>query len=221
MAKGSGMIDPALATMLCVITTDAAIAGPALQATLHDVVARTFGRISVDGCMSTNDAVLLLATGGAERAPSAAAFTAALTQVCGRLAESIVRDGEGAEKLVRIQVTGARTEDDAVGIGRAIASSNLVKTALAGGDPNWGRVLAAMGASPVRFHPERVAVAFGEVTVCRLGVAAGFDRDQAAMQLKDRDVVITVDLGAGPAQASFLTCDLTHGYITINADYTT
>lgn len=221
MAKGSGMIAPELATMLCVLTTDAPIQGPVLRATLKDVVARTFGRISVDGDMSTNDAVLVLANGTAAAVPSLAAFKEALTAVCGRLAEAIVRDGEGASKLVRIRVTGARSEEDAVAIGRRIASSPLVKTAIAGGDPNWGRILMAMGGGPVRFEPERVAVSFGRVTVCRWGVVTSFDRGQAAAVLRNREVPITVDLGLGDREATFLTCDLTHDYIRINAEYTT
>lgn len=221
MAKGSGMIAPAMATMLCVVTTDAPVSGPVLRAAVKDVVNRTFGRISVDGCMSTNDAVIVLATGTAERAPSLSAFKEALTSVCGRLAEAIVRDGEGAQKLLHIHVNGARTEDDAVAIGRAIGSSDLVKTALAGGDPNWGRIIAAMGAGPVDFDPRRVAITFGGVTVCRFGVAASFDPGQAAAMLRGSDVHLSVDLGMGRETATFLTCDLTHGYITINADYTT
>jgi glutamate N-acetyltransferase / amino-acid N-acetyltransferase len=221
MAKGSGMIAPAMATMLCVVTTDAPISGPVLRAAVKDVVNRTFGRISVDNCMSTNDAVIVLATGTAERAPSLSAFKEALTSVCGRLAEAIVRDGEGASKLLRIHVEGARSEDDAVAVGRAIAASDLVRTAVAGEDPNWGRIMAAMGAGPVDFDPRRVAITFGGVTVCRFGVAAAFDRGQAAAMLRGREVHLTVDLGLGRSAATFLTCDLTHGYITINAEYTT
>jgi glutamate N-acetyltransferase / amino-acid N-acetyltransferase len=221
MAKGSGMIAPAMATMLAVVTTDAPISGPVLRAAVRDVVQRTFGRISVDGCMSTNDAVIVLATGTAERAPSLSGFKEALTAVCGRLAEAIVRDGEGAEKLLHIHVRGARSEDDAVGIGRAIASSALVKTALAGGDPNWGRIMAAMGAGSVDFEPRRVAITFGGVTVCRFGVATAFDPGQAAAMLRGAEVHLTVDLGLGREEATFLTCDLTHGYVTINAEYTT
>jgi glutamate N-acetyltransferase/amino-acid N-acetyltransferase len=221
MAKGSGMIAPEMATMLCVVTTDAPLSGPVLRSTLKRVVARTFGRISVDDCMSTNDAVVLLATGTAEQPPSMAAFTEGLTQVCAKLAESLVRDGEGASKLIRIRVTGARTENDAVGIARSIARSALVRTAVAGEDPNWGRILAAMGAGTVPFDPNRVAVTFGGVTVCRFGVAAAFDRGQAAAALRGREVALTVDLGVGGEEATFLTCDLTHDYITINAEYTT
>jgi glutamate N-acetyltransferase / amino-acid N-acetyltransferase len=221
MAKGSGMIAPEMATMLCVLTTDAPVGGPVLRSTLKDVVSRTFGRISVDGCMSTNDAVIVLATGTAQQPPSLGAFTAALTSVCSQLAEAIVRDGEGASKVLKIRVVGARRESDAVSIGRAIGSSALVKTALAGGDPNWGRILAAMGAQAVPFEPERVSVAFGNVTVCRFGVATSFDHGQAAAALRGPDVQLTVDLGAGEAHATFLTCDLTHDYIRINAEYTT
>lgn len=221
MAKGVGMIEPAMATMLAVITTDAPVQGPVLRSCVRDVVARTFGRISVDGCQSTNDAVLVLATGTAARAPSLSAFKDGLTAVCGRLAEALVRDGEGARKLVRLRVTGARREEDAVGVARAVARSVLVRTAIAGGDPNWGRVLAAAGAGPVAFDPDRVAVTFGSVTVCRFGVVTSFDRAQAAAALAGREVGITVDLGLGSAEATFLTCDLTHDYVTINAEYTT
>ena len=221
MAKGSGMIAPEMATMLCVLTTDAPVRGPVLRATLKDAVSRTFGRISVDDCMSTNDAVIVLATGTAQTPPSLPAFAEGLIAVCAQLAQGLVRDGEGASKLVRIRVTGARAEREAVGVARAIARSALVRTAIAGEDPNWGRVLAAMGAGPVQFDPDRVAVSFGGVTVCRFGVAAAFDRGQAAAALRGRDVAVTVDLGLGSEEATFLTCDLTHDYITINAEYTT
>jgi glutamate N-acetyltransferase / amino-acid N-acetyltransferase len=221
MAKGSGMIAPAMATMLCVLTTDAPIGGPVLKATLKDTVARTFGRISVDDCMSTNDAVIVLATGTAAQPPSLSAFAEGLHAACAKLAEAIVRDGEGATKLVRIRVTGARTENDAAAVARAIAGSALVRTAIAGEDPNWGRIMAAMGAGPVTFEPDRVAVTFGGVTVCRFGVATAFDRGQAAATLRGSEVLVTVDLGLGGSEATFLTCDLTHDYITINAEYTT
>lgn len=221
MAKGAGMIAPELATMLCVITTDAPVVGPVLKATLRDVVSRTFNRVSVDGCMSTNDAVVLLATGSAPEPPSLAAFAEGLTAVCRSLATALVRDGEGATRIMRIRVTGAATENDAVGVGRSIAASALVKTALAGGDPNWGRVMAAMGAGPVRFEPQRVSVAFGGVVVCRFGVATSFDRAHAVAALRGPEVDLVVDLGGGDAEATFTTCDLTHGYVSINAEYTT
>ena len=221
MAKGSGMLEPAMATMLAVITTDAPVQGQVLRSCVRDVVARTFGRLSVDSCQSTNDAVIVLATGTAPNPPSLSAFTEGLAAVCGRLAEALVRDGEGASKLVRLRVTGARSEDDAVGVARAVAGSVLVRTALAGADPNWGRVLAAAGAGPVPFEPERVAVTFGGVTVCRFGVATAFDHGMAAAALRGRDVDVTIDLGLGSSEATFLTCDLTHDYVTINAEYTT
>lgn len=221
MAKGSGMIAPEMATLLAVLTTDAPVSGPVMKAVLREAVDRTFNRISVDGCMSTNDAVVLLATGKALRPPSLAAFTEGLHAVCADLAEQLVRDGEGATKVLHITVTGARAEPDAVSIGKAIASSALVKAALAGSDPNWGRVLAAMGAGPVEFDPDRVTVAFGGLTVCRFGVAASFNHGRVAAALNGRDVHLTVDLGMGKAEATFLTCDLTCDYVKINAEYTT
>jgi glutamate N-acetyltransferase/amino-acid N-acetyltransferase len=219
MAKGSGMIAPEFATMLCVLTTDAALPAAELQPLLETAAARTFGRITVDGCQSTNDAVLLLATG--ERPVEQAAFARGLEAVCADLAEAIVRDGEGASRVVHVAVTGARTEGDALGVARSIAGSALVRTAIAGGDPNWGRVLAAMGAGPVLFDPDRVEVRYGAVTVCRGGVVAGFDPPEAAAELAPPDVRLTVDLGLGASEATILTCDLTHDYITINAEYTT
>jgi glutamate N-acetyltransferase/amino-acid N-acetyltransferase len=221
MAKGSGMIAPEMATLLSVVTTDAPLAGPVMRSVLREAVDRTFNRISVDGCMSTNDAVILLATGEAQRPPSLNAFTEGLVAVLQELAEGLVRDGEGASRVLRIRVAGARTEPDAVGVGKAIGGSMLVKTALAGGDPNWGRVLAAMGAGPVEFDVNKVTVVFGNVTVCRFGVATSFDRGQAALALKGPDVYLTVDLGQGDAEATFLTCDLTYDYVRINAEYTT
>jgi glutamate N-acetyltransferase/amino-acid N-acetyltransferase len=219
--KGSGMIAPAMATMLCVVATDAPVPSRILQPVVAQVVGRTFGRITVDGCMSTNDAVIVLATGGAAEAPPVAAFTEALTAVLGDLAEQIVRDGEGASRLIRLHVTGAETVDAAVALGRAIADSVLVRTAFAGGDPNWGRVLAAMGASTVPFVPGKVDIRFGPVTVCRFGVGASFDHGLAASILSRAEVDVTVDLGIGAAAATVLTCDLTHDYVTINAEYTT
>jgi glutamate N-acetyltransferase/amino-acid N-acetyltransferase len=221
MAKGAGMIAPEMATLLSVVTTDAPLAGPVMTAVLREAVDRTFNRISVDGCMSTNDAVILLATGEASRPPSLAAVTEGLVTVLQRLAEGLVRDGEGAEKVLHIRVTGARSEPDAVGIGKAVGGSALVKAALAGGDPNWGRVLGAMGAGPIVFDPDRVTVSFGGVTVCRFGAAASFDPGQAAVALKGPDVHLDIHLGLGRAEATFLTCDLTYEYVRINSEYTT
>ncbi len=254
LAKGSGMIDPAMATMLAVITTDADLRHPTLASVLSDVVARTFGRISVDGCQSTNDAVVLLATGEQHAPPALGALVAGLEHVCGALAEQIVRDGEGATRTLHVHAVGAETDADAEVVARAVAGSDLVRTAVAGGDPNWGRVLAAVGAAGagatgLRAHaprgtapggeptigsgdqatgprvprvvPERLDVRFGAVTVCRFGAAASFDAGQAAAALRGPDVHLTVDLGLGEGRATVLTCDLTHGYISINAEYTT
>ena len=221
MAKGSGMIAPGMATMLAVLATDAPLDPEAAQRVLERAVARTFERITVDGCMSTNDAVVLLAPGGAAEPPGEAAVDEAVEAVCGELAEMIVRDGEGASRLVRLTASGARTEDEAVAAARAVADSVLFRTAIAGGDPNWGRVLAAVGAGPVDIDPARVAVTFGDVTVCRDGAAAAFDREQAAAAMAGTEVDVEVALGLGEARATLLTCDLTHGYVTINAEYTT
>jgi glutamate N-acetyltransferase/amino-acid N-acetyltransferase len=231
LAKGSGMIAPELATMLAVLTTDADVAAPVLRSLLTDVCERTFGRASVDECLSTNDAVCALATGTAAESPSMAALTRAFEAVCADLAEQIVRDGEGATRLLRVHVTGAATEDDAVTVARQVAASPLVKTAVAGGDPNWGRVVAAVGATGAHrgagegghphVDPHRLEVRFGGVTVCRFGAATAFDRGQAAAQLAGSEVDCHVDLGVGAHTATIATCDLTHDYVAINAEYTT
>ncbi len=220
-AKGSGMIAPGMATMLAVLTTDAALDAETARGLLADAVEATFNRISVDGCMSTNDAVLLLATGTAPAPPSTAALADGLTAVCGALAEDIVRDGEGAQRLVRLAVTGALSDGEALAVARAVADSALVRTAVAGGDPNWGRVIGAVGAAPAVVDPERIAIAFGGVVVCADGVAAAFDRAAAAAALAGPDVDLAVDLGLGDGAATLLACDLTHEYVTINAEYTT
>lgn len=221
MVKGSGMIDPALATMLAVITTDVQVQGPVLRSLLREVVDRTFGRISVDGCQSTNDAVVVLSTGESRRPPTLSTFKHGLETICGQLAEMVVRDGEGATRLIRVRVTSARSEDEAVAAGRAVGTSRLVQAAVAGGDPNWGRMMAALGAGPVAIDPDRVAVALGGVTVCRFGVATSYDAGQAAAALRGDEVSVTVDLGAGDHEATFLAADLTRDYVTINAEYTT
>jgi len=221
LAKGAGMIAPAMATMLCVVATDAPVPWRVLGQITRQAVDRTFGRISVDGCQSTNDAVIVLATGTAGREPAIAAFTNGLTAVLGELAEQVVRDGEGASHLIRLHVTGAKHVSDAVALARAVADSVLVRTAFAGGDPNWGRILAAMGATSVQFVPERVDVRFGPLTVCRFGVGASFDPGQAEVILSRPEIDVTIDLNLGSAGATVLTCDLTHDYVTINAEYTT
>lgn len=232
LAKGSGMIAPELATMLAVVVTDAEVAAPVLRSLLADVCDRTFGRISVDECLSTNDAVAALATGTAAASPSMAALTRGFEVVCADLAEQVVRDGEGATRLLRVHVTGAATDGDAVAVARKVAASDLVKTAVAGGDPNWGRVVAAVGAAGAHggpggtgggayVDPQRLQVRFGDVTLCRFGVVTAFDPDLAAAQLAGSEVACHVDLGVGGGAATVTTCDLTHGYISINAEYTT
>ena len=216
MAKGAGMIAPALATMLCVLTTDAELTPDELDRTLRSATAVTFDRLDTDGCMSTNDTVLLLASGAAGVKPDLREFTRALTDVCADLARQLQLDAEGAAKMINIEVVGAASEPDAVTVGRAIARSNLVKCAIAGSDPNWGRVLSAIGTTDAVFDPEQVNVAINGVWVCRHG-AAGESRSKA--DLKGRDVMITVDLSAGSHSAMILTTDLTEAYVHENSAY--
>ncbi len=227
-AKGAGMIHPDLATMLAIVTTDAAVAPSALQRLLAAAVASSFNRISVDGDMSTNDTVLLLASGAAGVTVDAAhepAFAAVLASVCGSLARQIARDGEGATRLVEVAVAGAVDERSAHAVADAIARSLLVKTAIHGGDPNWGRVLAAAGSCGVALDPARIALAFGPVDdavrVVEHGVRASHDERAAAARLRQDPVVIRLELGLGSAAATVWTCDLSAEYVSINADYTT
>lgn len=221
MAKGAGMIEPAMATMLCVLTTDAPLGGAALRPMLRQAVTRTFNRISVDACGSTNDTVVVLASGAATQPPGLGAFQAGLEAVCARLARSIVEDGEGTTRVAEVTVGGARTEQDAVDLARAVTSSALFRAALHGADPNWGRVLGALGTSDVPFDPGRVAVRFQGVTVCRFGAAVVFERGNLAARMDKPLVEVEVDLGAGDASATLLTADLTPAYVAENAYYTT
>ncbi len=227
-AKGAGMIHPDMATMLAVVTTDVASDPATLQRLLAAAVARSFNRISVDGDMSTNDTVLLLAAGasGARLDPAGEpAFADALEQVCVSLARQIARDGEGATRLVEVTVTGAVAERDAHAVADAIARSLLVKTAIHGGDPNWGRVLAAAGAAGVHLEPARLALAFGPageaVRVVERGTRAAYDERAAAERLRRDPVTLQLDLGLGGAAATVWTCDLSAEYVSINAEYTT
>ncbi len=221
MAKGVGMIEPAMATLLVVLTTDAPINGALLQQLLRGAVGRTFNRISVDGDGSTSDTVALLATGTAEHPPGIDAITRGLTAVCADLAHAVVADGEGATRVAAITVRGAAQEADAERLARAVATSLLVRAAIHGADPNWGRILMAMGTAGVAFEPRRVSVAIGGVTVCRFGVATSFDRGIASAAMRKPEVTIDVDLGVGTAAATLLTCDLTPEYVRFNAEYTT
>lgn len=218
MAKGAGMLAPALATMLCVLTTDA-VAGPELlDAALRAATRVTFDRIDSDGCLSTNDTVLLLASGASGIEPTEAELTAVLTAACHDLAQQLIADAEGATKQIAIDVVGAADEDDAVEVGRAVARNNLVKTALFGNDPNWGRILAAVGTTAAVFEPDGVDVAVNGVWVCRGGAAA---EDRAKVDLTGRDVTIRIDLHTGAAAATIWTSDLSHAYVHENSAYST
>ena len=218
MAKGAGMLAPALATMLVVLTTDADLTPAELDAALRSATAVTFDRLDSDGCMSTNDTVLLMASGASGVKPSRQDFTRALTEVCADLARQLQRDAEGASKYVTIEVVGAASESDAVTVGRSVARNNLLKCALAGSDPNWGRVLSAVGTTDAVFDPDRLNVAMNGVWVCRAG-APGDDRSK--VDLTGRDITITVDLSAGPHSAVILTTDLTEAYVHENSAYST
>jgi glutamate N-acetyltransferase / amino-acid N-acetyltransferase len=218
MAKGAGMLAPALATMLCVLTTDADIIPPQLDASLRSATAITFDRLDTDGCMSTNDTVLLMASGAAGVTPDHREFTETLTEVCADLARQLQLDAEGAEKMITIEVVGAASESDAVTAGRAVARNDLLKCAIGGEDPNWGRVLAAVGTTDAIFEPERLNVAINGIWVCRHG-SVGDERSK--VDLKPKDVTITVDLSAGPHSAIILTTDLTAAYVHENSAYST
>ncbi len=216
MGKGAAMLSPALATMLVVLSTDADLAAGELDAALRTATAVTFDRLDTDGCMSTNDTVLLLASGASGVRPDPGEFAALLTEGCADLARQMQLDAEGAGKAIDIEVTGAASERDAVTVGRAIARCNLLKCAIAGEDPNWGRVLAAVGTTDAVFDPGRLGVAINGVWVCRNGYAA---EDRSRVDLRPRDVRISVDLSAGPHSATVRTTDLTEAYVHENSAY--
>ena len=218
MAKGAAMLAPALATMLVVLTTDAALPAAALDAALRRAVRQSFERLDTDGCMSTNDTVLLLASGAAGAEPDPADFAELLTRACASLARQLQEDAEGASKTIAIEVTGAASEADAVTVGRAVARCNLLKCALHGEDPNWGRVLAAVGTTDAVFEPDQLGVAINGVWVCRDGAPAA---DRSGVDLSPRQVRITVDLAAGPQTATIWTTDLTAQYVHENSAYST
>ncbi|HYJ76859.1 MAG TPA: bifunctional glutamate N-acetyltransferase/amino-acid acetyltransferase ArgJ [Kineosporiaceae bacterium] len=218
MAKGAGMLAPGLATMLVVLTTDAAASPEELDGALGAATRATFDRVDSDGCMSTNDTVVLLASGASGVRPAPADLAGAVQEVCASLARQLVADAEGAEHDIAIDVVHAATEDDAVEVGRAVARSNLFKAAVFGRDPNWGRVLAAVGTTRAAFDPLALDVAINGVQVCRAG-AAGDDR--AKVDLAPREVRVLVDLHAGEATATVWTNDLTHAYVHENSAYST
>ena len=231
IAKGSGMIHPNMGTMLCFVTTDCAISQDTLEDALREVVARTFNRVTVDGDTSTNDMCVVLANGLAGnpliewKDENYQAFHAALEEVCRTLARKIAGDGEGASKLITCAVTGARSEESAERLAKAVVGSSLVKAAMFGADANWGRVLCAMGYSKAPFRPEYVDIKFaseaGEVEVCRQGDGLLFDEERAKEILSQREVVIAVELHEGDQQATCWGCDLTYDYVKINGDYRT
>lgn len=216
MAKGAGMLAPALATMLVVVTTDAVVAAPTLDRALRRATALTFDRTDSDGCMSTNDTVVVLASGASGIEPTEDDLTGALTDCCADLARQLIADAEGAEHDIEVVVAGAASESDALEVGRSVARSNLFKCAIFGGDPNWGRVLSAIGTTAAAFDPDSVDVAFNGVPVFRRG-AIGDDR--SLVDLSGRQVTVAIDLHAGTSAATIWTNDLTYGYVKENAEY--
>ncbi|MFF4581302.1 bifunctional glutamate N-acetyltransferase/amino-acid acetyltransferase ArgJ [Streptomyces sp. NPDC001389] len=216
MAKGAGMLAPGLATMLVVLTTDADLDGATLDKALRDATRTTFDRVDSDGCMSTNDTVLLLASGASGQVPAYEDFAGAVRTVCDDLARQLIGDAEGASKDIRIEVVGAASEDDAVEVGRSIARNNLLKCAIHGEDPNWGRVLSAIGTTKAAFDPDRLHVAINGVWVCRNG-SVGEDRELVSM--KGREVHITADLSSGTESAVIWANDLTAEYVHENSAY--
>ncbi len=217
MAKGAGMLAPGMATMLCVITTDAVIEPAALDAALRKATATTFDRVDADGCMSTNDTVILMAN-GASGIPADERFDDLLHLVCADLARQLAADAEGATKLIDVTVVNAASEEDAVEAGRAVARSALFKCAMFGQDPNWGRVLAAVGTTQAQFDPLHIDVSINGVQVCR---DSGVGEPRDLVDLSGRDVNVVVDLHAGDASATITTTDLTHDYVHENSAYST
>jgi glutamate N-acetyltransferase/amino-acid N-acetyltransferase len=218
MAKGAGMLAPSLATMLCVLTTDAVADAAALQQALRSATALTFDRIDSDGCMSTNDTVLLLASGGSGVQPSQAELDAAVYEVCASLARQLIADAEGASKDIRIEVQGAASEAEALDVARAVSRSNLLKCALHGEDPNWGRILAAVGTTTAEFDANTLDSAINGVWVCRDSAPGD---DPATVDMTGREIEIVVDLKAGSHTATLWTNDLTAAYVHENSAYST
>ncbi len=227
MAKGSGMIEPNMATMLGFLTTDAPLDSAACDAALRGSVNKTFNRITVDSDTSTNDMCVLIASGAAGGAPITKddprfeIVAAAIHEVCRELGRMIVRDGEGATKLITVNVSNAATDEDAVAAARSIANSPLVKTAIFGNDANWGRVAAALGKSPAKVNPNSVRIEFAGILTCDSGTAVPFSEEDAAAALAGEEVEIAVDLGLGFGAATIWTCDLSYEYVRINGSYRT
>ena len=226
ICKGAGMICPNMATMLCFILTDIAVVQKTLDRTLQEVVKKSFNRLTIDGDMSTNDTVLIMANGilgnppVSEKTEAYLPFRKALSELTVELAKMIAGDGEGATKYIEVEIKGAKNEADAEKAALAVANSNLVKTAICGNDANWGRIMGALGYSGVFFKEKLVDIFFGKVKIVHRGLAAGKDKE-AGEVLKGREVKIVIDLHGGKASAKVFTCDLTEEYIRINADYRT
>lgn len=226
ICKGAGMICPNMATMLCFIMTDANISNPALEAALKDAVQLSFNRITIDGDMSTNDTVLALANGMAgntvvkEGSAAFKTFSSALSAICYELGRMVVQDGEGATKLVEIELKNARNQAEAVKSALTIANSMLVKTAIYGNDANWGRIMAALGYSGITIKEEKIDISLNGLRIVTKGLGTGKDKE-ANERLKNKDIKIVVDLHLGKGAAKVLTCDLTEGYVKINAEYRT
>ncbi|MER6210743.1 bifunctional glutamate N-acetyltransferase/amino-acid acetyltransferase ArgJ [Streptomyces sp. NPDC001642] len=216
MAKGAGMLAPGLATMLVVLTTDADVESAVLDAALRAATRTTFDRVDSDGCMSTNDTVLLLASGASQVTPDQTEFAEAVRAVCDDLGQQLIRDAEGASKDIKVEVVNAASEDEAVEVGRSIARNNLLKCAIHGEDPNWGRVLSAIGTTKAAFEPDQLNVAINGVWVCKNG-GVGEDRDKVDMRY--REVHIVADLAAGSETATIWTNDLTADYVHENSAY--
>ena len=227
IAKGSGMIQPNMATMLCFITTDANIESSLLQKALSEVVEVSFNMISIDGDMSTNDMAIVLANGAAgndkitTEGEDYEAFKAALQEMCQALAKRIAADGEGATKFLTVNVKGTKSFADAKTIAMSVAKSPLVKTAFFGEDPNWGRVICAVGYAGVPMDPQKTVVKFGEIPVYANGVGAEFDEEALRKVMAEHDIVIDIDMGAGEEEATVWTCDFSYEYVKINGEYHT
>jgi glutamate N-acetyltransferase/amino-acid N-acetyltransferase len=216
IAKGAGMLAPGLATMLVVVTTDADLESPALDAALREATRLSFDRLDSDGAMSTNDTVALLASGASGVTPDTAEFTALLVDLCQDLARQLQADAEGASHDITITTVGAATENEAVAVSRAVSRSNLFKAAIFGNDPNWGRVLAAIGTTDAKFEPQVIDVSMNGIMVCRAGTP---DAPVDTVDLTPRATEVRIDLHAGDASASILTNDLTHDYVHENSAY--
>lgn len=227
IAKGSGMIQPNLATMLCFITTDISIDQKLLQETLSDITNVTFNMISIDGDMSTNDMVVVMANGAAgndritEKNSAYEKFYSALLDICTEISKRIASDGEGATKFLTIDVVNARSFDEAKQVGMSVAKSPLVKTAFFGEDPNWGRVVCAVGYSGIEIDPNKVTVKFGSLPVYANGLGVAFDTDAMKDIMSEHDILIEIDLGSGESSATVWTCDFSYGYVKINGEYHT